>query len=447
MMETYLVPPGEFRVVRGGSPVLETHLGSCVGVSLFDRHARIGGLIHIVLPQGRKERETLFPARYASTGIPLLLTEMIGRGASKENIVAEIAGGALMLTNQRLSVDMNIGRRNSDRAEEILAQEGIPVLNKAVGGYLGRVLSLKPSSGKTDTRYAGEKVSRGGLPIRLRKIDLEELKKGIEYLKPVPEKARRVISLIEFSSGYSPSDLESYVLRDQAICANVLKMCNSARFGFRHRVESISDAASLLGFNNLKEIVLAASGYKLYEEAPKYYSTEEGDLSRHSICCGMVAELMAREKGLGDPALFFTAGLLHDMGKSILDQHAFQNFNLVMDRVINDAKTFLEAEDEILGYNHTQIGGIVAMEWGLPQPFVEAVSFHHEPEKGLENSELVSVIHIADIICSMFGAGSGPSVLAGPLHQHALSVLDLKSEDVEGIIEQLPDVLKEVDAE
>ena len=72
---------------------------------------------------------------------------MISHGASKENIVAEIVGGSLMLTNQRLSVDMNIGRRNSDRAEEILVEEGIPVLKKAVGGYLGRIFSLKSNSG------------------------------------------------------------------------------------------------------------------------------------------------------------------------------------------------------------------------------------------------------------------------------------------------------------
>ena len=87
------------------------------------------------------------------------------------------------------------------------------------------------------------------------------------------------------------------------------------------------------------------------------------------------------------------------------------------------------------------------MEWGLPQEFVEAISFHHTPEKAFENQEVVSVVHISDIICSMLGAGSSPSVLAGPLHQHALSVLDLKPEDVEGIIKQLPDVLIEVDAE
>lgn len=268
-METYLVPPGEFGVTTGDSALLETHLGSCVGVCLYDRYSLVGGLVHIVLPQGSKEKEELFPARYARTGIPLLLTEMVRHGASRENIVAEIAGGALILTNQKLSVDMNIGRRNSEKAREILIQEGIPIINETIGGYLGKVLRLDPNSGKTEIRNTGEKISGGGVPVEPGKIELEELKKGIENLRPIPEMARRVISLIEFSSECGPLELENYVLKDQAICANVLKMCNSARSDFSHRVVSISSAASLLELDTLKDIVLAASKYKLYDESPK----------------------------------------------------------------------------------------------------------------------------------------------------------------------------------
>jgi HD-like signal output (HDOD) protein len=85
------------------------------------------------------------------------------------------------------------------------------------------------------------------------------------------------------------------------------------------------------------------------------------------------------------------------------------------------------------------------MDWGLPQALVEAISFHHLPEKAIDNSKIVSVVHIADIICSMFGTGSSASILGGQPHQHALSTVDLRTEDVDTIIEQLPDVIKEVD--
>lgn len=444
MKETYPVAPGEFRVTTPGSAPVETYVGSCVGVSLFDRKALIAGIVHIVLPKGAKEKEALFPARYATTGIPLLLSEMEKLGASKENIVAEIAGGALIRTGRKLSVDMNIGRRNSDMALEILTQRGIPIIKRAIGGYVGRLLRLEPRTGKTDIRYTGERGARIGLPATPEKIDLGDFKTKVKNLKPIPDNARRVISMLEFSE-WNPVDIENLVLKDQAITANVLKMCNSAQHGFRHTVQSISEAVDLLGLDTLKGIVLAAATYKLYEEAAGRYSTEEGDLSRHAICCAMVAEIIARQKRLREPKLFYTAGLLHDIGKSILDQYAFKNFNLIMDGVIHETKTFLEAESEILGYDHTQVGGIVAMEWGLPQVLVEAIAFHHIPEKAIENSEVVSVVHIADIICSMFGAGSSQSVLTCRPHQHALSSIDLTTEDVDSIIEQLPDVMKEID--
>lgn len=443
MMETYLVPPGEFKVTTDASVILETYLGSCVAISLFDRYARVAGLIHIILPQGSKEKEALFPARYARTGITLLISEMLKLGASKENIVAEVAGGALIRSNKKLSVDMNIGRRNSDMAEEMLTQEGIPIVNKAIGGYRGRILRLESNSGKTDTRYMGEKVGRREPPVKPKKIEFQDLKTRIESLKPIPDKARRVISFLEFYP-HGPTEMEKYVLKDQAITANVLKECNSDQYGFKHNVQSISNAANLLGTDTLKEIIFDACTYKLYEEGAGSYSTEEGDLSRHSVYCGMVAELIAREKRLENPKLFYTAGLLHDMGKLILDQYLFENFNLIMDRVNNEAKTFLEAENEILGYNHAQIGGVTAMDWGFPQALVEAISFHHMPEKAIDNSKVVSVVHIADIICSMFGAGSSASMLGDQPYQSALSTVDLRTEDVDTIIEQLPDVIKEV---
>lgn len=441
-MKTCFIHPGELRVTTGGSALLETHLGSCVGVCMFDRRARVGGLAHILLPKGSKEKEALFPARYASTAIPLLLKEMARFGASRENIVAEIAGGGLMLTNQKVSVEFNIGRRNLDMVREILAQEKIPVINKVIGGNLGRVISFDPGSGKTEIRYTGVKPVRGSPPVKLQKIDPNKFKTKIENLKPIPDNARRVISMIEFSSEYSLENLENYVWKDQAICVNVLRICNSFQPGFRHKVQNMSNAASLLGLDTLRHIVIVASSCKLYDESLKGYSTEKGNLSKHSICCAMVSRLIARRKSIGDPGVFFTAGLLHDIGKVILDQYAFENFNLVMDRVINEAKTFLEAENEILGCDHTQIGGIVAMEWGLPQALVEAISFHHKPEEALKNTEVVSVVHIANKICSMFGAGSGASALVDPPHEYAMSTVDLRAEDVEAIIEQLPDIIK-----
>ncbi|MDI6688459.1 MAG: HDOD domain-containing protein [Desulfobacterales bacterium] len=156
----------------------------------------------------------------------------------------------------------------------------------------------------------------------------------------------------------------------------------------------------------------------------------------------MVAELISQEKKIKNPDTVFTAGLLHDMGKVILDQYNFEKFNLIMDRVLNMAMPFLDAENKILGYNHAQVGGIIARKWDLPEVLIEAISFHHRPQEAKENPDVVSVVHIADNICSMIGYDCEADSLAGNVDQFAVSSINLHSDDVDMIVEKLPEIMK-----
>ncbi len=244
-------------------------------------------------------------------------------------------------------------------------------------------------------------------------------------------------------SGSSLSDLEKYISQDQVITANLLKMCNSAQDGFPGRISSVKRAAALLETKTLKKIVMSASLCNLYKDEIGAYSVEKGEMLNHSFCCGMVAELICQEKKIKNPDTVFTAGLLHDIGKVILDQYDFEKFNLIMDRVFNDSATFLDAENEILGYNHAQIGGIIARKWNLPEVLIEAISFHHQPQEAKKNPEVVSIVHIADNICSMIGYGCGADATANHIHQFAISSINLRSDEIDTIIEKLPWIVKE----
>jgi len=440
-MAIYTVSPGEFKVSKDPSAVLQTCLGSCVGIVLYDREAAIGGLVHTLLPAGSEESEKTVPARYARSGIPLLLSEMIKLGASKERIVAAIAGGALISSDSKLSVEMNIGGRNCGMVLEILGMEGIPLVKQDIGGHFQRVLKLELATGQTDIRIRGKEEGRPRISEATGKIKFRDLMRRIDRLKPLPEIARRIISRIEYS-GSSLSDLEKYILKDQAITANILKVCNSAYYGLQHKISSINRAVVLIGAETLRNIVLAASLYNLYKERIDGYSLEKGAMLKHSVCCGMVAELIANEKKFKDCDVVFTAGLLHDIGKMILDEYAFEKFNLIMDRVVNDNMPFLDAEDTILGYNHAQVGGLAAREWNLPEVLIEAISFHHQPEKAKGNPQVVSIVHIADVISSMAGAGGGADDLANRIHQSAISAINLQKDDVDRIVEKLPEVMR-----
>jgi len=440
-MAFYTVLPGKLIATDDPSAVIETCLGSCVGIAMYDRKAVIGGLIHIMLPNGNGDKEKTSPARYARSGIPLLLDKMIKLGASKADIVALIAGGAFMLADKKQSVKLNIGRRNSDMARQVLNILEIPIVKQHIGGRFSTVFRLELATGMTCIKTGKERKENVLILKRNKEIKLKDLKILTGSLKPAPETARRIISRME-CSGFNLSDLEKYILQDQVITANVLKICNSAYYGFSRRISSIKKAASLLEAKTLKKIVMDASLCNLYKDGIGAYSVEKGEMLNHSLYCAMVAELICQEKKIKNPDTVFTAGLLHDIGKVVLDQHVFEKFNLIMDRVLNKAASFLDAENEILGYNHAQVGGIIAREWNLPEVLIEAISFHHQPQEAKENPEVVSVVHIADNICSMIGYGCGTDTLANHIHPFAISSINLCSDDVDRIIEKLPEILK-----
>lgn len=159
-METRIILPGEIEVADDPSTVLRTCVGSCVAVAMYDREAVIGGLVHIILPKASDKEEKARPGLYASSGIPLLLNKIIKSGASKDRIVAAIAGGGLILTDTKLGVELDIGRKNINMVQEVLCLAGIPIVRQDTGGYFGRVLKLNPEDGLIDIREVKEKKQK-----------------------------------------------------------------------------------------------------------------------------------------------------------------------------------------------------------------------------------------------------------------------------------------------
>lgn len=149
--ETVTVPIGRWAVAA--EPVqIRTLLGSCVGVVLYDRAARLGGVVHIVLPNSRGATE--HPGRFADTAIPALIADIdraLGR-PSKGRLTAKVAGGASMF---QTGPALNIGKMNHDAVETLLAALGIPIIARDVGGDAGRHLTLDTGSGIVTVRVPG----------------------------------------------------------------------------------------------------------------------------------------------------------------------------------------------------------------------------------------------------------------------------------------------------
>lgn len=159
MADLIKVGMADYKVGRSPSTLISYGLGSCIGISLYDPQRKIGGLLHIMLPDSTQARFSDNPAKFADTGIPLMINDVIALGASRSRLVAKIAGGAQMFAFSNATDIMRVGTRNAETCKQILKKNGIKVIAEDTGGNYGRTVSIDLSTGsyKVKTIDRGEK--------------------------------------------------------------------------------------------------------------------------------------------------------------------------------------------------------------------------------------------------------------------------------------------------
>jgi chemotaxis protein CheD len=159
MADLIRVGMADLKVGRSPATIISYGLGSCIGVSLYDERAKVGGLLHIMLPDSKQARPSDNPAKFADTGLPLLLKEVLAEGASKKNLVAKMAGGAQMFAFANATDIMRVGARNADAVKRLLMEMDIRLAAEDTGGTYGRTVSINLENGlyKVKTISKGEK--------------------------------------------------------------------------------------------------------------------------------------------------------------------------------------------------------------------------------------------------------------------------------------------------
>ena len=135
----------EFAISSAPGVLITIGLGSCVGIALYDKRSKIGGLLHIMLPTNKKD---LKPAKYADTGIPHMIEEMEKKGAKKRRMVAKIAGGAQMFSMGGDNSGLKVGERNVIKVKDILKEKNIDIIGEDVGKNYGRTMKFYTEDGK-----------------------------------------------------------------------------------------------------------------------------------------------------------------------------------------------------------------------------------------------------------------------------------------------------------
>ena len=223
---------------------------------------------------------------------------------------------------------------------------------------------------------------------------IDNFKKRLAEIKEIstlPHVMMRIMEIITDEQS-SAVDLADEIANDTSLTAKILKMVNSAYYGFYREIAEVSDAVVVLGFNEIRRLSLAISvldliGGKSAEHRVAFWN--------HSFSCAAMSDILVKERGIAEQGAF-TAGLLHDIGKSILDQYFNDMFTAVHDRMRENSLSFYEAERELFGFDHADIGYWLAERWNLPVTLGEAIHYHHQPELATEMPELAQVVHLAD---------------------------------------------------
>ncbi|MBN2125249.1 MAG: HDOD domain-containing protein [Deltaproteobacteria bacterium] len=430
------VASGSYAISKGKGEILEAYLGTCVGVTLCDPKANIGGLIHLLLPEPTGIDKLWNPENYATTGLPLFIQSLCNAGASREDMVACIAGGALVGPIAERDLILDIGGRNAEVAEGILRREGIPIRKAETGGFFTCRLSLNLQTWKSHI----EPLGISPVPSRrkmARKPTPDQLDEAMERVRPIPQIALKIIRMLH-DINQSLADLAQEVRQDQIISARVIRLCCSALFNRKMGIDSIDRAMVMMGEKRFLQLVVSASIEGFFPKNGGGYSLCKGGVHKHALGTAMISESLANFTGLVSPDIAYTAGLLHDIGKVVLDQYITPAYPLFYRRTQMDGADLISVEKEEFGSTHTEVGGRLADNWSLPDVITDAIRFHHAPEDALVKPELAHLVYLADLLMSRFLVGQELDRLNTDTLASRLKTLGIRPDQLPVIIDNIP---------
>lgn len=197
-------------------------------------------------------------------------------------------------------------------------------------------------------------------------------------LPTLPAVMNRILETVEEETS-SAADLTNILEMDHAISARVLRLANSAFYGLRFRVDTIRRAVVVIGFDAVKLLALATSVFDLFS-SKKQFALDPEDFWMHSFGSAKAAQLLAHQQGLESPEACFTAGLLHDLGKFVIELQLREEYIAVANEAEAKNRPLVEVEDEHFGTNHAQVGGWLATKWMFPETIIHPIEHQYRVE-------------------------------------------------------------------
>ena len=272
--------------------------------------------------------------------------------------------------------------------------------------------------------------------MKIRRTELRRQVDKIVTLPTLPHVIGKLASVLE-NPMVSAEEVNTVISSDQVLTAKVLRLVNSAFYGFPGQISSVTHAIVILGFTTIRSVALSASVFDVFSLNGGNVKFDRSKFWQHAIGTAVISKAIAHYKGYPEEEDAFVAGLLHDIGKVIIDQCLHDLFSKIIKEVYDKDILFLDAEHEFMDCNHQHLGKWLCENWKLPLRLREAIAYHHQPELAREGYQLACFVQLADILCRAKKIGNGGDMQIPKISHEAWKSLNLQEPELLELYELL----------
>jgi len=266
--------------------------------------------------------------------------------------------------------------------------------------------------------------------------DPQKVIEKIDDLPTLPRTVLQITGLVNDPKS-SAKDLARVITDDQVLTVRLLKLVNSSFYGFPQRISTVTGAIVLLGFDAIRNLLLTTSVFDLFANRNRQKKRDQERFWDHSLGCAVGAKVIGNYLRHDKIEELFVSGLLHDIGKIVEMMFLPDEFSKIVAAVNRDNVLMTTAENNVLGYNHAEVGKLLAEKWNLPVKLVQVIAHHHHPDNAGSFAVEAAIVHLADIFCRALNMGYGGDNKIPPLDTLAWERLKIQTSAIEGIMETM----------
>jgi putative nucleotidyltransferase with HDIG domain len=234
----------------------------------------------------------------------------------------------------------------------------------------------------------------------------------------------------------SAQTMARILVQDQALVVRVLKVANSAYYGFHREVSDVTEAVVMLGMRTIRNLALCASTYPWLSKPLTGYGLGPNEMWAHSLSVAVGSQVVAERSRLANPDTAFTAGILHDLGKAAVSAWIEGKVHAMARLAELQKGSFTDVERRVLGFDHQDVGAHMAKSWNLPKPLISAMQHHHRPFSSEDSPEIVCCVHIADYLSRALCLGIGGDSGSYQFKEECIPTLNISYRDIDSIADE-----------